>query len=71
MEKCSKWQGLVIFKLINECFFLVVVAENMQGAKMYELVNNFFCLISCGKVKVGWDKLVGEIIKLDMDTASI
>jgi len=31
----------------------------MAGAKMYELV------------KVGWDKLVGEIIKLDGDTASI
>lgn len=30
-----------------------------MGAKMYELV------------KVGWDKLVGEIIKLDGDTASI
>jgi V-type H+-transporting ATPase subunit A len=31
----------------------------MQGAKMFELV------------KVGWDKLVGEIIKLDGDSASI
>ena len=39
--------------------FLVVVAENMSGSKMYELV------------KVGWDKLVGEIIKLEGDTASI
>ena len=39
--------------------FLVVVAENMSGAKMYELV------------KVGWDRLVGEIIKLEGDTASI
>jgi V-type H+-transporting ATPase subunit A len=37
----------------------LVVAEAMAGAKMYELV------------KVGWDKLVGEIIKLDGDTASI
>ena len=37
----------------------LVVAEQMSGAKMYELV------------KVGWDKLVGEIIKLDGDTASI
>lgn len=37
----------------------LVVAEAMQGAKMFELV------------KVGWDKLVGEIIKLDGDTASI
>ena len=31
----------------------------MSGAKMYELV------------KVGWDRLVGEIIKLEGDTASI
>lgn len=38
---------------------IVVVAENMSGAKMYELV------------KVGWDKLVGEIIKLKGDRASI
>jgi len=37
----------------------LVVAENMSGAKMYELV------------KVGWDRLVGEIIKLEGDTASI
>ena len=37
----------------------MVVAENMSGSKMYELV------------KVGWEKLVGEIIKLEGDTASI
>jgi len=37
----------------------LVVAEKMSGSKMYELV------------KVGWDKLVGEIIKLEGDTASI
>ena len=37
----------------------LVVAENMSGAKMYELV------------KVGWNKLVGEIIKIDRDTVSI
>jgi flagellar biosynthesis/type III secretory pathway ATPase len=37
----------------------LVVAENMSGSKMYELV------------KVGWDKLVGEIIKLEGDTSSI
>jgi V-type H+-transporting ATPase subunit A len=37
----------------------LVVASNMIGAKMYELV------------KVGWEKLVGEVIKLDGDTASI
>jgi len=41
----------------NSC--KVVVAEKMSGSKMYELV------------KVGWDKLVGEIIKLEGDTASI
>jgi vacuolar-type H+-ATPase catalytic subunit A/Vma1 len=39
--------------------YIVVVAEKMSGSKMYELV------------KVGWDKLVGEIIKLEGDTASI
>eukprot|EP00743_Colponemidia_sp_Colp-15_P000159 GILK01000183.1.p1 GENE.GILK01000183.1~~GILK01000183.1.p1 ORF type:complete len:635 (+),score=121.89 GILK01000183.1:72-1907(+) len=37
----------------------LVVAEKMSGSKMYELV------------RVGWDKLVGEIIKLEGDTASI
>ena len=37
----------------------MVVAEKMSGAKMYELV------------KVGWSKLVGEVIKLEGDTASI
>lgn len=37
----------------------LVVAEKMSGAKMFELV------------KVGWSKLVGEIIKLEEDTASI
>lgn len=37
----------------------MVVAERMGGSKMYELV------------KVGYDKLVGEIIKLDGDSAYI
>lgn len=37
----------------------MVVAERMAGAKMYELV------------RVGYDKLVGEIIKLDGDSAFI
>ena len=37
----------------------LVVAENMAGAKMYELV------------KIGWSKLVGEVIKQEKDTASI
>jgi V-type H+-transporting ATPase subunit A len=36
-----------------------VVAENMSGSKMYEVV------------RVGNDKLVGEIIRLEGDTASI
>ena len=37
----------------------LVVAERMSGAAMYELV------------RVGAQKLVGEIIKLEEDTASI
>merc|ERR1711937_597787 len=37
----------------------VVVAENMGGAAMYELV------------RVGHQKLVGEIIRLELDTATI
>ena len=40
-------------------FVLVVIAEGMSGAAMYELV------------RVGHHKLVGEIIKLEGDTASI
>lgn len=52
-EKESKFGK--IFKVSGP----LVVAENMSGAKMYELV------------KVGWDKLVGEVIKLEGETASI
>merc|ERR1711959_363004 len=37
----------------------LVVAENMSGTKMFEVV------------RVGTDRLVGEIIKLEGDTASI
>lgn len=37
----------------------LIVAEKMQGAKMFELV------------KIGWQNLIGEIIKLDRDQASI
>jgi V-type H+-transporting ATPase subunit A len=44
-----------VFFIVN----VVVVAERMSGAKMYELV------------RVGYDKLVGEIIKLDLDSAFI
>ena len=39
--------------------YLVVIAEGMSGAAMYEIV------------RVGHHKLVGEIIKLEGDTASI
>ena len=44
-----------VLMLINS----VVVAERMGGSKMYELV------------KVGYDKLVGEIIRLEGDSAYI
>ena len=54
---CTRWPDLVSFCSVAN--LAVVVAENMSGSKMYELV------------KVGWDKLVGEIIKLEGDTASI
>ena len=37
----------------------VVIAENMYGAAMYELV------------RVGADQLIGEIIRLEGDTATI
>ncbi len=47
------------FGVVQKVAGPLVVADKMSGAKMYELV------------KVGWDKLVGEIIKLDGDTASI
>jgi V-type H+-transporting ATPase subunit A len=52
----TKSRDLVYYKTHN---LLVVVAEKMSGAKMFELV------------KVGWNKLVGEVIKLEKDTASI
>jgi hypothetical protein len=58
-EELPRSPDHVRFNLVcaNSC--KVVVAEKMSGSKMYELV------------KVGWDKLVGEIIKLEGDTASI
>lgn len=37
----------------------LVVGEGMAGVKMYELV------------KIGWFKLVGEVIKIEADRASI
>lgn len=57
LEESLRWQDPVRTKNHNRA--IVVVAERMSGSKMYELV------------KVGWDKLVGEIIKLESDTASI
>lgn len=55
MNKDVEDEAGVIYKVSGP----LVVAERMSGAKMYELV------------KVGWDKLVGEIIRLERDTASI
>jgi V-type H+-transporting ATPase subunit A len=46
-------------RLSNDVCLAVVVAERMSGAAMYELV------------RVGRDKLVGEIIRLEGDTAFI
>ena len=46
-------------KFKNKLTFAVVVGEGMAGVKMYELV------------KIGWDKLVGEVIKIEGDRASI
>jgi hypothetical protein len=58
-EEFTKSQDHVSKKQFKPTFYTVVVGENMSGSKMYELV------------KIGWDKLVGEIIKLEGDTASI
>ena len=43
----------------SKLWFIVVVGEGMSGVKMYELV------------KIGWYKLVGEVIKIEADRASI
>lgn len=45
--------------VVSEPMVAVVIAESMSGAAMYELV------------RVGHQKLVGEIIRLEGDTASI
>jgi hypothetical protein len=47
------------FGLVYKVAGPLVVAKNMSGAEMYELV------------KVGPDRLVGEVIKLEGETASI
>ena len=68
MAASSRWLVPVSAKFLDFPLFLthlslflwlVVVAENMSGTKMFELV------------KVGWEKLVGEVIKLEGDSASI
>lgn len=47
------------FLFINCSFILVVTAERMSGSAMYELV------------RVGYYELVGEIIRLEGDMATI
>ena len=55
-----KYNATFIIFADQFCFNnLVVVGEGMAGVKMYELV------------KIGWDKLVGEVIKIEGDRASI
>jgi hypothetical protein len=50
----------MIFKYFNVCLLgLVVTAEKMSGSAMYELV------------RVGYNELVGEIIRLEGDMATI
>ncbi len=50
---------IMMIMCVCVCYGIVVIAENMHGAAMYELV------------RVGHDKLVGEIIKLEGTNASI
>ena len=50
---------VLVSGILNAIDFLVVVADHMSGTSMFELV------------RVGYDRLVGEIIKLEGDTASI
>ena len=56
MERDIKESELGLVKKVSGP---VVVAENMFGAAMYELV------------RVGADRLIGEIIRLEGDTATI
>lgn len=44
---------------IHAFYVSVVIAQHMSGSAMYELV------------RVGWSELVGEIIRLDGDRATI
>lgn len=49
----------LIFLIFNSFIFTVVTAEKMSGSAMYELV------------RVGYHELVGEIIRLEGDMATI
>lgn len=51
--------SMYIIFLIKLFLFLVVTAEKMSGSAMYELV------------RVGYFQLVGEIIRLEGDMATI
>lgn len=50
---------ITIIHFFYKLLFLVVTASHMSGAAMYELV------------RVGHDELVGEIIRLEGDMATI
>jgi V-type H+-transporting ATPase subunit A len=45
----------------------VVIAERMLGSAMYELVTIFTNI----QVRVGHEELVGEVIRIDGDKATI
>lgn len=55
----------------------VIVAENMIGCAMYELVGEIrgrgsrTVMLTLGQVRVGHDNLVGEVIRLDADKATV
>lgn len=55
----------------------VVVAENMIGVAMYELVRTSFKVngtrltLYTLQVRVGHDNLVGEVIRIEADRATI
>lgn len=50
---------LCVCRTVRKVSGPVVVADNMAGAAMYELI------------RVGQDKLIGEIIRLEKDNATI
>jgi vacuolar-type H+-ATPase subunit B/Vma2 len=57
MSVCSV--SITLCRRIRKVSGPVVVAENMAGAAMYELI------------RVGGERLIGEIIRLEADTATI